>query len=145
MKKRISCAFNMNTGCVELRFTDGSICSINCTAVENEIAENRFQRSKPDDLICNDPLAYAGLYVMVFPEIEVPASCIQEAGTLLRKGNLSGVLDICLGGSQTGDGHTEGAAGNIGQAHVMAEFHGAGIAALLATDAQLDVRAGLAA
>ena len=61
MKKRISCAFNMNTGCVELRFTDGSICSINCTAVENEIAENRFQRSKPDDLICNDPLAYADL------------------------------------------------------------------------------------
>ena len=33
MKKPISCAFNMDTACVELRFTDGSICSIDCTAV----------------------------------------------------------------------------------------------------------------
>jgi len=29
MKKLISCAFNMDTACVELRFTDGSIYSIN--------------------------------------------------------------------------------------------------------------------
>ena len=36
----ISCAFNMDTACVELRFTDGSICSIDCTAVENEAADN---------------------------------------------------------------------------------------------------------
>ena len=33
MEKLISCAFNMDTACVELRFTDGSICSIDCTAV----------------------------------------------------------------------------------------------------------------
>ena len=45
MEKLISCAFNMDTACVELRFTDGSICSIDCTAVENEVAYNRFQRS----------------------------------------------------------------------------------------------------
>lgn len=61
MKKPISCAFNMDTACVELRFTDGSICSIDCTAVENEVADNRFQRSELDYLICNDPLAYADL------------------------------------------------------------------------------------
>ena len=36
MEKLISCAFNIDTACVELHFTDGSIYSINCTAVENE-------------------------------------------------------------------------------------------------------------
>ena len=61
MKTIKSCEFNMDTGCVELRFTDGSICSIDCTAVENEVADNRFQRSELDYLICNDPLAYADL------------------------------------------------------------------------------------
>ena len=61
MEKLISCAFNMDTACVELRFTDGSICSIDCTAVENEVADNRFQRSELDYLIYNDPLAYVGL------------------------------------------------------------------------------------
>ena len=59
MGKLISCAFNMDTACVELRFTDGSICSIDCTAVENEAAGNRFRRLEPDCLICNDPPAYA--------------------------------------------------------------------------------------
>ena len=61
MKKLISCAFNIDTACVELRFTDGSMISIDCTAVENEVADNRFQRSELDYLIYNDPLAYADL------------------------------------------------------------------------------------
>lgn len=30
----------MDTACVELHFTEGSIYSINCTAVENEAADN---------------------------------------------------------------------------------------------------------
>ena len=61
MEKPISCAFNMDTACVELRFTDGSICSIDCTAVENEVANGMYQRSELDWLIYNDPLAYAEL------------------------------------------------------------------------------------
>ena len=61
MEKLISCAFNMDTAYVELRFTDGSISSIDCTAVENEVADNRFQRAELDYLIYNDPLAYADL------------------------------------------------------------------------------------
>ena len=61
MEKLISCAFNMDTACVELRFQDGSMISIDCTAVENEVADNRFQRSELDYLIYNDPLAYAEL------------------------------------------------------------------------------------
>ena len=40
MEKLISCAFNIDTACVELHFTDGSIYSINCTAEENEAADN---------------------------------------------------------------------------------------------------------
>ena len=35
--------------------------SIDCTAVENEVADNRFQRAELDYLIYNDPLAYADL------------------------------------------------------------------------------------
>ena len=61
MKTIKSCEFNMDTGCVELRFQDGSMISIDCTAVENDVADNRFQRSELDYLIYNDPLAYADL------------------------------------------------------------------------------------
>ena len=61
MKNIKNCEFNMDTGCVELQFQDGSMISIDCTAVENEVADNRFQRSELDYLIYNDPLAYADL------------------------------------------------------------------------------------
>ena len=46
---------------MELRLTDGTLISINCTAVENEIADNMFQRSELDYLIYNDPVAHAEL------------------------------------------------------------------------------------
>ena len=46
MKRLISCEFNIDTACVELYFTDESKISIDCTAVENEVADNRFQRSE---------------------------------------------------------------------------------------------------
>ena len=68
MEKLISCAFNIDPACVELHFTDGSIYSINCTAVENEAADNRFRRSELDYLIYNDPLAYADLILNGNPE-----------------------------------------------------------------------------
>ena len=58
MSKPISCQFNTDTACVELVFDDRSQLSIDCTAVENEVADNRFQRSELDYLIYNDPLAY---------------------------------------------------------------------------------------
>ena len=68
MSKLISCQFNIDTACVELLFDDGSQLSIDCTAVENEVADNRFQRSELDYLICNDPLAYADLVLNGDPE-----------------------------------------------------------------------------
>lgn len=61
MKTLLSCEFNMDTGCVELSYSDGSMVSINCTAVEDEVANSRFQRSELDWLIYNDPLSYAEL------------------------------------------------------------------------------------
>ena len=61
MKKLVSCAYNMDTGCVELRYTDGSMYSMDCTAVENEVARNMYERPELDDLIYNDPVGYADL------------------------------------------------------------------------------------
>ena len=34
MKKLISCEFNIDTACVELRYSDGSMLAIDCDAVE---------------------------------------------------------------------------------------------------------------
>lgn len=61
MRKILSCEFNLDTACVELRLDDGTLLSIDCTAVENEVANSMYQRSELDWLIYNDPLAYAEL------------------------------------------------------------------------------------
>lgn len=68
MESLLSCEFNMNTACVELRYLDGSMISIDCTAVENEVAGNMYQRSELDWLIYNDPAAYADLILNGDPE-----------------------------------------------------------------------------
>ena len=68
MKNIKNCEFNMDTGCVELRFQDGNMISIDCTAVENEVANSMYQRSKLDWLIYNDPLSYAELILNGDPE-----------------------------------------------------------------------------
>jgi len=47
---------------------DKSMISINCTAVENEVADNQFERSELDWLIYNDPAAYADLILNGEPE-----------------------------------------------------------------------------
>ena len=61
MKKLISCEFNMDTVCVELRFSDDSMIAIDTITVENEVADNMYQRSELDWLIYNKPLEYAQL------------------------------------------------------------------------------------
>ena len=68
MKKLISCEFNFDTICVELKFSDGSMISIDTITVENEIADNMYQRSELDYLIFNDPIAYAELILNGDPE-----------------------------------------------------------------------------
>lgn len=61
MGKIVSCEFNMDTACVELRLNDGTLLSIDCSAVENEVANSMYQQSELDWLIYNDPLAYVEL------------------------------------------------------------------------------------
>lgn len=61
MKKIVSCKFNWDNSCVELRFSNGSMIAIDTIAVENEIANNVYDRSELDWLIYNKPLEYAQL------------------------------------------------------------------------------------
>lgn len=59
MKNQImSCEFNIDTVCVEVKLTDGSMVSIDCIAVENEYANNMYETSELDFLICNEPINY---------------------------------------------------------------------------------------
>lgn len=46
---------------------------MNCPAVENEVADNRYQRSALDDLIYNAPLVYADLVLNADSE-----TCLEE-------------------------------------------------------------------
>jgi hypothetical protein len=68
MSKLLNCEFNMDTACVELRFSDGSVISIDCIAFENEVADNLYERSELDYLIYNAPLEYADLILNGDPE-----------------------------------------------------------------------------
>ena len=61
MKRLISCEYNMDTNCVELVYTDGTVIAIDTDAVENEYAEDMYQRSELDWLIYNAPREYAEL------------------------------------------------------------------------------------
>lgn len=61
MKRLISCRFNMDTACIELKFSDGSRLAIDTIAVENEVTDSTYQRSELDWLIYNAPLEYAQL------------------------------------------------------------------------------------
>ena len=79
MESLLSCEFNMDTACVELRYLDGSMISIDCTAVETEVADNMYQRSELDYLIYNDPAAYADL--ILNGDRDHPNNCVN-----LRRG-----------------------------------------------------------
>ena len=73
MKRLLSCKFNMDTACVELKFADGSMIAIDTIAVENEVADNMYQRSELDYLIYNNPTAYADLVLNGDPEAYLKA------------------------------------------------------------------------
>lgn len=59
--KLITCEFNMDSGCVELRFDDDTALDIDCTAVEHKYGHTIQQKGKLDWLIYNAPLEYAQL------------------------------------------------------------------------------------
>ena len=73
MRKILSCELNLDTACVELCLEDGTLLSIDCTAVENEAANSMYQRSELDWLIYNDPLAYAELILDGNPDLYLKA------------------------------------------------------------------------
>lgn len=51
MKQLLSCEFNMDTACMELKYDDGLMISIDCTAVGNELDASLLQRGELDWLI----------------------------------------------------------------------------------------------
>ena len=62
MTNRIkTCELNIDTACVEVKLTDGSMVSIDCIAVENEYANNMYEVSALDYLIYNEPMSYVRL------------------------------------------------------------------------------------
>ena len=73
MKRLLSCEFNFDTVCVELNFSDGTMIAIDTIAVENEVADNMYQRSELDYLIYNDPIVYADLIRNDNPEAYLKA------------------------------------------------------------------------
>ena len=73
MKRLLTCEFNFDTVCVELKFSDGTMIVIDTIAVENEVADNMYQRSELDYLIYNDPIAYADLILNGNPEAYLKA------------------------------------------------------------------------
>ena len=73
MNRLLSCEFNFDTVCVELKFSDGTMIAIDTIAVENEVADNMYQRSEIDYLIYNDPIAYADLILNGDPEAYLKA------------------------------------------------------------------------
>ena len=44
-KEGISCEFNFDTTCVEVKFADGNMIAIDCTLVETEVARNMCESS----------------------------------------------------------------------------------------------------
>ncbi len=61
MKQILSCEFNIDTACVKLKYSDGSMIAIYTPAVEDEVADNMYERSELDYLVYNAPLEYADL------------------------------------------------------------------------------------
>lgn len=63
MDRIISCEFNIDTACVEVKYTDGSMISIDCTRVEYEVAG-----------ICTKPVNSIGWSIMPSGLCEFAAS-----------------------------------------------------------------------
>ena len=59
MRKLLSCEFNIDTACVELRYADGEVLSIYTPGIEDSFDTTIAMRAEMDWLIYNDPLEYA--------------------------------------------------------------------------------------
>lgn len=61
MAKQITCEYNIDTACVEVRCGKQLVLSIDCIAVEDTIPRNMYERSALDWLIYNTPMEYVEL------------------------------------------------------------------------------------
>lgn len=59
MKKLISCEFNIDTACVELRYAGGETLSIYTPGIEDSLDATPAMRTELDWLIYNAPREYA--------------------------------------------------------------------------------------
>ena len=59
MRKLVSCEFNIDTACVELRYADGEVLSIYTPGIEDIFDTTIAMRAEMDWLIYNTPLSYA--------------------------------------------------------------------------------------
>ena len=59
--KRISCEYNIDTACVEIKYNNGVTISIDCITVEDTIPRNMYERAELDRLVYNAPLEYVEL------------------------------------------------------------------------------------
>ena len=65
---QITCEYNIDTACVELRRGSTVILAVDCIAVEDQLARNLYERSALDYLIYNAPQEY--LELVLSGEIE---------------------------------------------------------------------------
>ena len=61
MAKRLSCEYNIDTACVEVKYDNGVTISIDCIAVEDAVPRNMYERAELDWLVYNKPLEYVEL------------------------------------------------------------------------------------
>lgn len=61
LQKIIACAFNTDTACVEVKYSDGTRLSIYTPGVEDGLNTTLAMRTEIDWLIYNKPLEYARL------------------------------------------------------------------------------------
>ena len=52
MERLLSCKFNFDTVCVELKYSDGTMIAIDTIAVENEVADNIVHRIDKTPNLC---------------------------------------------------------------------------------------------
>ena len=59
MRKLVSCEFNIDTACVELRYADGEALSLYTPGIEDSFDTTPAMRTELDWLIYNAPREYA--------------------------------------------------------------------------------------
>ena len=65
--------YDLDSGYVYGRLSDGNIILINCTAYKQAHADNMYERSELDYLIFNDPAGYVELVLDDNPEAYLKA------------------------------------------------------------------------